>query len=154
MLLFRHVCGRKSGRTHQEKCTQGAADAAAGFTDGMHRQSPILPRHVHPVRVLPAKRCTQSTRCTHPSSAWLWKRTKAGCESTKTPETSPQRCRSAKVTVRRPVCCLTVTDCGADVSRVVAFIILNNLKQIMKTWRKQLGDETLYLQFQTAMSVI
>ena len=100
------------------------------------------------------KRCTQSTRCTHPSSAWLWKRTKAGCASTKTLETSPQRCRSAKVTVRHPACCLAVTDCGADVSRVVAFIILNNLKHIIKTWRKQLGDETLYLQFQTAMSVI
>ena len=37
---------------------------------------------------------------------------------------------------------------------MVAFIILNNFKQIVKSWRKHLGDETLYLQLQTAMSVI
>ena len=40
------------------------------------------------------------------------------------------------------------------VRRVIAFIILNNYKQIVKSWRKHLGDESLYLQLQTAMSVI
>ena len=41
-----------------------------------------------------------------------------------------------------------------DPSKVMAFIILNNFKQIVKTWRKNLGDDVLYAQLKTAMSVV
>lgn len=42
----------------------------------------------------------------------------------------------------------------ADPSEVIAFLVLNNFKQIVKTWRKNLGDDVLYTQLQTALSVI
>ena len=56
-------------------------------------------------------------------------------------------------------CCpLRVSGCEltrfAAMQEVIAFVILNNFKLMAKTWRKPLGDETLYLQLKTALSVL